>query len=161
MFWDFLSAFPESIHQVTILFSDRGTPDGYRHMHGYGSHTFKWTNKNNEVFFVKFHFRSENGVKNLSADQADKLKSTNPDYATKDLFEHIASGKSATWTLNVQVMPEAEASNYKWNILDVTKVWSHRDYPLIPVGKMVLNKNPANYFAEIEQVKLTYCNISH
>ena len=153
MFWDFLSLVPESVHQVTILFSDRGTPDGYRHMHGYGSHTFKWVNSNNEIFFVKFHFRSDLGSKNLSAEQADKLKTVDADYATKDLFDHIASGKSSTWTLHVQVMPEADANNYKWNILDVTKVWPHTDYPLIPVGKMVLNKNPDNYFAEIEQVR--------
>jgi len=152
MFWDFLSLVPESVHQVSILFSDRGTPDGYRHMHGYGSHTFKWVNKGGEAFFVKFHFRVDGGTKELSAEQADKLKSVDADYATKDLFDHIASGKSATWTLNVQVMPEADAAKYKWNIFDVTKVWPHGDYPLQPVGKMVLNRNPENYFAEIEQV---------
>ena len=151
MFWDFLSLSPESCHQVTILFSDRGTPDGFRHMHGFGSHTFKWVNAQGEVFFVKFHFKTDSGVKNLSADEADKLKSTDPDYATRDLFDHIDSGKTASWTLKVQIMPEAEAENYKWNILDVTKVWSQSEYPLIEVGKMVLDRNPENYFADVEQ----------
>jgi catalase len=151
MFWDFLSLTPESIHQVTILFSDRGTPDGYRHMNGYGSHTFKWVNKNGEAFYVKWHFKTDSGVKNLTAAEADRLKSEDGDYATRDLFNHIARGGSATWTFQAQVMPEADAANYKWNIFDVTKVWPHGDYPLIPVGKLVLNRNPQNYFAETEQ----------
>eukprot|EP01017_Pseudomicrothorax_dubius_P004025 TRINITY_DN1071_c0_g1_i1.p1 TRINITY_DN1071_c0_g1~~TRINITY_DN1071_c0_g1_i1.p1 ORF type:complete len:492 (-),score=167.05 TRINITY_DN1071_c0_g1_i1:301-1776(-) len=151
MFWDFLSLVPESVHQVTILFSDRGTPDGYRHMNGYGSHTFRWVNAKGEAFFVKFHFKTDAGIKNLPAQRANELKSEDPDYATRDLFEHIATGKSATWTLHVQVMPEAEAANYKWNVFDVTKVWPQGDYPLIPVGKMVLNRNPENYFQDVEQ----------
>jgi catalase len=152
MFWDFLSLVPESVHQVTILFSDRGTPDGYRHMNGYGSHTFRWVNKNNEAFYVKFHFKTDSGIKNLSSEEADRLKSADADYATRDLFEHIAKGKSATWNFQAQIMPEADAANYKWNVFDVTKVWPHSEYPLIPIGKMVLNRNPDNYFAEIEQV---------
>jgi len=151
MFWDFLSLVPESSHQVTILFSDRGTPDGYRHQHGYGSHTYKWINAKGEVSFVKFHFRADAGIKNLTADQANQLKAQDADYATHDLHDHIQKGNSATWTVTVQIMPEAEAVNYKWNILDVTKVWPHGDYPLIPFGKMVLNRNPQNYFAETEQ----------
>jgi catalase len=152
MFWDFLSLTPESVHQVSFLFSDRGTPDGYRHMHGFGSHTFKWVNEKSEAFWVKYHFVTDAGVKNLSADEAAKIKSSDADYATKDLFDHIASGKSATWTLKVQIMPEADGYKYQWNIFDVTKVWPHADYPLQEVGKMVLNKNPENYFAEVEQV---------
>jgi catalase len=150
-FWDFLSLVPESAHQVTILFSDRGTPDGYRHMHGFGSHTFKWVNDKGEAFWVKFHFVTDSGVKNFTASEAAKLTATDGDYATRDLFEHIASGKSASWTLKVQLMPEADAAKYKWNVFDVTKVWPHSDYPLIEVGKMVLNRNPDNYFAEVEQ----------
>ena len=151
MFWDFLSLVPESAHQVTILFSDRGTPDGFRHMHGYGSHTFKWVNEKGEGFWVKFHFHTDSGVKNLTASEAGKITSQDGDYATRDLFDHIASGKSATWSMKVQVMPEADAAKYKWNVFDVTKVWPHGDYPLIDVGKMVLNRNPDNYFAEVEQ----------
>lgn len=151
MFWDFLSLTPESIHQVTILFSNRGTPDGYRHMNGYGSHTFKWVNKSGEVFYVKWHFKTDSGVKTLTGAEADRLKGEDADYATRDLFNHIAKGNSATWTYQVQVMPEADANKYRWNIFDVTKVWPHSDYPLIPVGKLVLNRNPQNYFAETEQ----------
>jgi catalase len=151
MFWDFLSLTPESCHQVTILFSDRGTPDGYRHMHGYSSHTLKFVNKNGEVYFVKIHIRTEDGIKNLPAGEADKLKSEDPDYATRDLFNHIASGKTADWTFYFQAMPEKDAENYAWNILDITKVWSHKDYPLIKVGTIKLNRNPDNYFAETEQ----------
>jgi catalase len=150
-FWDFLSLVPESVHQVTILFSDRGTPDGYRHMNGYGSHTFKWVNDKGEAFLVKFHFKTDAGIKNFTASEADALKASDADYATRDLFNHIASGKSATWTMKVQVMPEADALKYKWNVFDVTKVWPHSDYPLIEVGKMVLNRNHDNYFADVEQ----------
>lgn len=151
MFWDFLSLTPESIHQLTILFSDRGTPDGYRHNNGYGSHTFKWVNQQGEAFYVKWHFKTDSGVKNLTGPEADQLKMQDADYATRDLFNHIARGGSASWSYKVQVMPEADAANYKWNIFDVTKIWPHSDYPLIPVGKLVLNRNPQNYFAETEQ----------
>jgi catalase len=151
MFWDFLSLTPESCHQVSILFSDRGTPDGYRRMDGFGSHTYRWVNAKGEAFFVKFHFKTDAGIKNFTSDESAKLKSEDADYATRDLFEHIASGKSATWTFHVQVMPEADAEKYKWNIFDVTKVWPHGDYPLQEVGKMVLNRNPENYFADVEQ----------
>ena len=131
--------------------SDRGTPDGYRHMNGYGSHTFKLVNSKGEQFYVKFHLKTDAGIKNLTAQEADALKAKDADYATRDLFNHIKSGKSATWTMKIQVMPVADADKYKWDVLDVTKVWPHSDYPLIEVGKMVLNKNPENYFAEIEQ----------
>jgi catalase len=150
-FWDFLSLVPESVHQVTILFSDRGTPDGFRHMHGFSSHTLKWVNKNGEVFFVKLHFRTDAGIKNLTKEEAGRLASEDPDYATRDLFEHIKSGKTASWTFYVQIMPEKEAENYEWNILDITKVWPHKDYPLVKVGSLVLDRNPENFFAEVEQ----------
>ena len=151
MFWDFLSQVPESVHQVTYLFGNRGTPDGYRQMNGYGSHTYKWVNARDEEFFVKFHFKTDVGVKNLKAAQAGQLNSQDPDYATRDLFNHIAKGDSAVWTMFVQVMTPQQAENYKWDILDVTKVWPHGDFPLIKVGKMVLNRNPTNYFQEVEQ----------
>jgi catalase len=151
MYWDFLSLTPEGAHQTTILFSERGTPDGYRYMHGFGTHTFRWVNDKNEVFFVKIRFVSDIGCKNLTSAEAVKLKGEDPDYATRDLFDHIASGKSATWTMKVQCMPEHEAENYRWNIFDPTKVWPHADYPVIEVGKVTLNKNPENFFAEVEQ----------
>ena len=159
MVWDFLSLHPESAHQVTYMFGNRGTPDGYRHMNGYGSHTYKWVNGKGEDFFVKFHFISDVGTKNLKAAQAAKLTGEDPDYATRDLFNHIAQGKSATWTLKVQVMPAADAEKYRYNIFDVTKVWPHTDYPLIPVGKMVLNRNPTNYHAEVEQSAFSPTNM--
>lgn len=149
--WDFWSQHPESLHQVTILFSDRGTPYGYRHMNGYGSHTFRWINESGEAFYVKFHFKTDSGIKNMSAQEANTMKGIDMDFSTADLFQHIEGGKEATWTFKVQIMPEAEAENYEWNVFDVTKVWPHKDYPLIPVGKLVLNRNPENYFSEIEQ----------
>lgn len=151
MFWDFISLVPESLHQVTILFSDRGTPDGYRCMNGYGSHTFKLVNAKNEVHYCKFHFKTDQGIKNLTRTQAGSLAGKDPDHATRDLFTAIAKKDFPSWTMYLQIMPEADAQKYRWNIFDVTKVWPHGDYPLIPVGKMVLNRNPTNYFAEIEQ----------
>lgn len=152
MFWDFLSLVPESIHQLTILFSDRGTPDGYRHMNGYGSHTFKTINKNGEVFYVKFHFKTDQKIKNLTRQQAAEIASKDPDYATRDLFDAIQNGNYPSWTLHMQIMPQKEALKYRFNIFDVTKVWPHKDCPLIRVGKLCLNRNPDNYFAEVEQV---------
>jgi catalase len=151
MVWDFLSLHPESCHQVTILFSDRGIPDGYRQMNGYSGHTFKWVNKDGEVFYVKWHFKTVTGIKNLHPDEATRLAGVDPDYSTRDLFEHIDKGNTAEWTFFAQIMPEKEAANYKWNILDMTKIWPHSDYPLIKVGRVVLNRNPENYFAETEQ----------
>ena len=150
--WDFFGLTPESSHQVTILFSDRGTPDGFRHMHGFSSHTFRWVNKEGIAHWVKLHFKTKSGIKNLSAEQADKLTGEDPDYATRDLHNHIKEGKTAEWSLYIQAMPENEAANYRFNIFDVTKVISQKDYPLIYVGEFVLNRNPENYFAETEQV---------
>ena len=143
--------FQNQPHQVTFLFTDRGTPDGYRHMHGFGTHTFRWVNAQGEAFWVKFHFLTDSGVKNFTLDEANKMRGIDPDYATNDLYNHIESGKTATWTWKIQVMPEADGYNYKWNIFDPTKVWPHGDYPLIEVGKLTLNKNPENFFAETEQ----------
>lgn len=151
-FWDFLSLVPESIHQVSILFSDRGTPDGYRRMNGYSSHTLKLVNAQNEVHYVKWHVKTDQGIANLTREKATELAGTDPDYATRDLFHSIATGKFPSWTVSLQVMTPEQAAKYKWNPLDVTKVWPHGDFPLVPIGKIVLNKNPENYFAEIEQV---------
>lgn len=149
--WDFWSLSPESLHQVTILMSDRGIPATLRHMHGFGSHTFKWVNDEGQAVWVKYHFKTEQGVQNLAPEVAAQLAGDNPDYHTEDLFNAIASGDFPTWKLFVQIMPIAEADTYRFDPFDVTKVWSQKDYPLIEVGRMVLNRNPENYFAEVEQ----------
>jgi len=150
-FWDFLSLTPESVHQVTILFSNRGTPATYRNMNGYSSHTLKWVNAKGEAFWVKLHYKTDAGIKNFTDEEAADMRKKDPDHATRDLYDHIASGKSATWTAYAQIMPESDGEKYRFNVFDVTKVWPHKDYPLIPFGKLVLNRNPTNYFAEVEQ----------
>ncbi len=149
--WDFWSKTPESLHQITTLFSNRGTPDGYRHMNGYGSHTYSFINDKSERFWVKFHLKTMQGIKNLRADEATRLAGENPDYATQDLFEAIENGDFPKWKMYVQIMPESEAEGYRINPFDVTKVWPHGDYPLIEVGVLELDRNPKNYFAEVEQ----------
>ncbi|WP_282171424.1 catalase KatA [Cytobacillus firmus] len=149
--WDFWSLSPESLHQVTILMSDRGIPATLRHMHGFGSHTFKWVNDKGEGVWVKYHFKTEQGVKNLSVEAAAKMAGENPDYHTEDLFNAIENGDYPSWKLCVQIMPLEDANTYRFDPFDVTKVWSQKDYPLIEVGRMVLNRNPENYFAEVEQ----------
>lgn len=149
--WDFWSLSPESLHQVTILFSDRGIPATYRHMHGFGSHTFKWVNAEGQAVWVKYHFKTEQGVKNLDVALAAKLAGENPDYHTEDLFNTIQAGDFPSWKVSVQIMPVDEAAAYRWDPFDVTKVWSQKDYPLIEIGRMVLDRNPENYFAEVEQ----------
>jgi catalase len=151
MFWDFLSLTPESIHQVTILFSDRGTPKDYRHMNGYSSHTFMWYNAAGEHFWVKYHFKTEQGIKNLTASEADALKSKDPDHATRDLFEAIRRGDHPSWRLEMQIMMPEEAGSYRFNPFDITKVWPHADYPPMTIGRLVLDRNPENYFADVEQ----------
>lgn len=151
MFWDFLSLVPESNHQATILFSNRGTPDGYRHMHGFSSHTLKLVDKNNNVTFVKFHFKTKQGVRNLRNAEAVQICGDDADYATRDLFEAIAKGKFPQWDVCVQTMTPDEARTYPWNIYDVTKVWPQKKHPLQKIGLMTLNRNPDNYFAETEQ----------
>ncbi|OZM58202.1 catalase [Lottiidibacillus patelloidae] len=149
--WDFWSLSPESLHQVTILMSDRGIPATYRHMNGYGSHTFKWVNAQGEAVWVKYHFKTEQGIKNLSTDVAAKFAGENPDYHTEELFNAIEKEDFPAWKVYVQVMPFEDANTYRYDPFDVTKVWSHKDYPLIEVGRMVLDRNPENYFAEVEQ----------
>ncbi len=159
MAWDFWSLSPESLHQVTILFSDRGIPDGFRHMNGYGSHTYSLINANNERIWVKFHFKTMQGIQNLAASAAEMLAGENPDYATEDLFHAIAQGDFPKWRLHIQVMTDEQSKTFKYNPFDLTKVWPHGEYPLIEVGIMELNRNPENYFAEVEQAAFAPSNI--
>jgi catalase len=159
MMWDFWSLSPESLHQVTILFSDRGTPDGYRHMNGYGSHTFSLINAKNELFYVKWHFKTKQGIKNFTREEADHMKSVDLDHSTNDLFHAIEKGDFPKWKVQIQIMPEAEAQTYHINPFDVTKVWPHPDYPVIEVGVLELNGNPENYFAEVEQAAFDPKNV--
>jgi catalase len=159
MMWDFWSLSPESLHQVTILFSDRGIPDGYRCMNGYSSHTYSFINANDERFYVKWHFKSMQGIRNLTVARAEELAGADSDYATRDLFEAIERKEYPKWRVCVQIMPEAEAERYKVNPFDLTKIWSHKDYPLVEAGVMELNRNPKNYFAEIEQAAFSPVNI--
>lgn len=151
MVWDFWSLNPESLHQVTILMSNRGTPYGFRHMHGYGSHTFSMINKDNERVYVKFHFRTEQGIRNLTGKEAMEMRGIDPDYAQRDLYTTIEKGDFPKWKLHIQVMTEEQTKTFRWNPFDLTKVWSQKEYPLIEVGVLELNENPANYFADVEQ----------
>jgi len=151
MFWDFLSLTPESIHQVTILFSDRGTPATFRHMNGYSSHTFVWYNEAGERFWVQYHFKTDQGNKTLDRHQAEEMRAKDPDHATRDLYNAIEGGEFPSWTLEMQIMPYEEGLKYRYDIMDITKVWPHADAPPIVVGRLTLNRNPVNYFAEVEQ----------
>jgi catalase len=150
MMWDFWSLNPESLHQVMILFSDKGTPDGYRFMNGYGSHTFSMINKKDQRIWVKFHFKTQQGNKTLTGPQAEGIRGTDPDYSQRDLVEAIGKGDFPKWTLKIQVMTDEQAKKFKWTF-DVTKIWPHKEFPLIEAGVMELNKIPENYFAEVEQ----------
>ena len=156
--WDFFSLSPEATHMFTWLFGDRGIPASYRHMNGYGSHTFQWVNAAGEQFFVKYHFKTDQGIECLTAEAAAKLAGENPDSHQMDLHEAIHRRGFPSWTLNVQIMPTAEAKTYRLNPFDVTKVWPHADYPLREVGKLTLDRNPANYFADVEQAAFDPAN---
>lgn len=149
--WDFWTSLPEALHQVTIVMSDRGLPATYRHMHGFGSHTFSFINANNERFWVKFTFRSQQGIKNLTDAKAQEIVGKDRESHQRDLFEAIENNDFPKWKLYVQIMPEKDAGSYHLNPFDLTKVWPHGDYPLIEVGEIELNRNPENYFAEVEQ----------
>lgn len=151
MMWDFWSLNPESLHQVVFLMSDRGTPYGYRYMNGYGSHTFSFINDKNERFWVKFHFKSAQGIKNFTNDEATQMKAADMDFSQRDLVEAIDRGEYPKWNMKVQIMTEEQTKTYKWNPFDLTKVWGHKDFPLIDVGVLELNENPHNYFASVEQ----------
>lgn len=157
--WDFWSKSPEALHQITILFSDRGIPSDYRHMHGYGSHTFSMINAAGERRWVKFHFKSQQGWKTLSNAQAADLIGRDRESAQRDLVDAISRGDFPRWTLHIQVMDEAQVAAHPHNPFDLTKVWPHKDFPLIEVGVLELNRLPRNYFAEVEQVALSPSNL--
>ena len=149
--WDFWSLSPESLHQVTILMSDRGLPRNFRQMNGYGSHTYSFINAAGERYWVKFHFKSMQGHAFYTDQEAAEVVGGDRESAQRDLFENLERGNYPRWRFCVQVMPEDEAETYRWNPFDLTKVWPHADYPLIEVGILELNRNPENYFAEVEQ----------
>ncbi len=151
MMWDFWSLNPESLHQVLILMSDRGTPKGYRHMHGFGSHTFSLINEKNELVWVKFHIKSLQGIQNFTDAEAGEMKGKDPDYAQRDLVEAIDRKEFPKWAFKIQVMTQEQARKFPFNPFDLTKVWPHGDYPLIDVGVLELNQIPKNYFADVEQ----------
>ena len=153
--WDFWTLLPEALHQVTIVMSERGIPKTNRHMHGFGSHTFSFINAANERFWVKFHFLSQQGIENLSDAEAEALVGRDRESHQADLLHAIERGEFPKWKLQIQVMPEKDAASYRFNPFDLTKVWPHADYPLIDVGVMELNRNPKNYFAEVEQLAFT------
>ncbi|AKS09288.1 catalase [Pseudomonas trivialis] len=157
--WDFLSLSPESLHQVTILFSDRAIPDGYRHMHGFGSHTFSLVNKANTRTWVKWHFLTKQGIKNLTTMEGMRLAGTDPDYAKRDLFDAIENGDFPQWTVCVQTMTEAQADASPVNPFDVTKIWPHAQFPLRQVGEIELNRNLQNHHAELEQSAFCPANV--
>jgi catalase len=151
MQWDFWTLSPESAHQVTWLMGDRGIPRSWRHMNGYSSHTYLWDNAAGERFWVKYHFITDQGSEFLTQAEGDELASRDGDYHQRDLFEAIKRGDYPSWTLKVQVMPFEEAKTYRFNPFDLTKVWPHSDYPLIPFGKLTLHRNVTDYHTEIEQ----------
>jgi len=152
MFWDYLSTHQEAIHQVMVLFSDRGTPYSYRHMDGFSGHTFKWNKPDGTFNYVQIHLKSDQGNKTFTDKEAGELAGSNPDWHTQDLFDAIQKGDYPTWSVYVQVLSPEAAEKFRWNIFDLTKVWPHKEVPLRPFGKFTLNKNVENYFAEIEQV---------
>ncbi|MEU3013966.1 catalase [Nocardia asteroides] len=159
MQWDFWTLRPESAHQVTWLMGDRGLPKTYRHMDGFGSHTYQWINAQGERFWVKYHFKTDQGIEFLTQAEADTLAGSDPDYHRKDLWEAIDRGDFPSWTVKVQIMPVADAETYRFNPFDLTKVWSQQDYPLIEVGTWTLNRNPGNFFVDIEQAAFEPSNI--
>ncbi|QUP52919.1 catalase [Ralstonia syzygii] len=157
--WDFFSRNPETLHQVTVVMSDRGIPRTYRHMDGFGSHTFSFINAAGERFWVKFHFKTQQGIQNYTNEEAAQVVAQDRESAQRDLVDSIDRGDFPRWNLKVQVMPEADAATYHINPFDLTKVWPHKDYPLIDVGVLELNRNPDNYFAEVEQSAFTPANV--
>jgi catalase len=151
MVWDFFSLNPESLHQVLFLMSSRGTPYGYRHMHGFGSHTYSLINSSNETVYVKFHFKTQQGIKNFSAADANQMRADDPDFAQRDLLNAIDNGDFPRWVMKIQVMTPENAKTHPFNPFDLTKTWSQKDYPLMEIGILELNENPLNYFADVEQ----------
>ncbi len=157
--WDFWTSLPEALHQITIVMSDRGLPATYRHMHGFGSHTFSMINADNERVWVKFHFKSNQGIENLTDQEAEVVIGKDRESHQADLYNSIEEGKNPSWVLKIQIMTEEQAERSPYNPFDLTKVWPHGDYPLIEVGVMELNKNPENFFAEVEQSAFNPANI--
>jgi len=157
--WDFWTSLPEALHQITILMSDRGIPASFRHMHGFGSHTFSFINTDNERYWVKFHFKTQQGIKNLTDQEAAELVGQDRESSQRDLYEAIEGGDFPRWTMYVQVMPEADAAKVLYHPFDLTKIWPKGDYPLIEVGYFELNKNPENYFADVEQAAFNPAHI--
>jgi catalase len=157
--WDFWSLSPESLHQVTILMSDRGLPRDYRHVNGYGSHTYSFINAQNERFWVKFHFKTLQGHLHWTNAEAEAIVAKDRESSQRDLFEAIERRDFPKWRFCVQIMPEQDAETYRWNPFDITKVWPHKDYPLQEVGILELNRNPEHYFAEVEQASFSPSNI--
>ncbi|MDQ2784855.1 MAG: catalase [Chloroflexota bacterium] len=157
--WDFWSLSPETTHQVSFLMSDRGTPKSWRTMNGYGSHTFLWVNAGGERFWVKYHFKTEQGIENFTDAEAKAMTAEDPDYHRRDLRESIAKQDHPVWRLEMQIMPFEAAADYRFNPFDLTKVWPHSDYPPITVGRLVLDRNPENFFAEIEQASFEPANM--
>lgn len=157
--WDFWSKLPEALHQVTIIMSDRGIPKSYRTMHGFGSHTYSMINTDNERVWVKFHMRSQQGIENLTDAEAAELVGHDRESHQRDLYDNIENGNFPKWKMYIQVMTEEEAENMPYNPFDLTKVWYKKDFPLIEVGEFELNKNPDNYFADVEQAAFTPANI--
>lgn len=157
--WDFWTSLPEALHQVTITMSDRGIPLSYRHMHGFGSHTFSMINDKNERVWVKFHFITQQGIKNLTDEEAEKITGKDREAHQRDLYESIERGDYPRWKMFIQVMTEEQALNMPYNPFDLTKVWYKKDFPLIEVGYLELNRNPENYFAEVEQSAFNPANV--
>ena len=159
MQWDFWSLSPETAHQVAWLMGDRGIPKTWRHMNGYGSHTYMWVNAEGEKFWVKYHFKTDQGIEFMTQSEADTMAGVDADYHRRDLFESIKKGNFPSWTLKMQIMPFDDAKTYRFNPFDLTKVWPHKDYPLIEVGKLTLNRNPSDYHTEIEQAAFEPSNL--
>ena len=157
--WDFWTSLPEALHQITITMSERGIPLSYRHMHMFGSHTFSLINAENERYWVKFHFHTEQGIKNLTDAEAEALVGKDRESHQRDLYEAIERKEFPRWRMFIQVMAEKDAAKCPYNPFDLTKVWFHKDYPLIEVGVLELNKNPENYFAEVEQSAFNPANV--
>jgi catalase len=159
MQWDFWTLSPETAHQVAYLMGDRGVPRSWRHMYGYSSHTNQWLNEAGERFWVQYHFIADQGVENITAERAEILAGEDADFYIRDLYNAIKRGEHPSWTMKVQIMPYADAAGYRFNPFDLTKVWPHADYPLIEVGRFTLNRNPENYFAQIEQAAFKPSNL--
>lgn len=157
--WDFWTSLPEALHQVTYLMGDRGIPDGYRHMHMFGSHTYSFISPANERYWVKFHFKTQQGIQNLTDEEAAAIVAGDRESSQRDLYEAIEREDYPRWTMYIQIMPESEAETYRFHPFDLTKIWSKKDYPLHEVGYVELNRNPDNYFQDVEQAAFTPANV--